>query len=178
MPGSAQSTRRSLGIAAVSDFALDVHRAFLGAEAAEVGADVVRDRAGLVVGACALVGLDDASDPFFRVDRVGLVAVFALVGTCRRRSLEQVRLLTAEPEVERLARLLLRGRRAVVVDRRRRVPGDRHVVLRVAGDPLAGETRLLRGLALLLEWVGRVRDAAGHGDVLPLADVVGTGPGP
>src|SRR3954467_14969509 len=57
IPGSAQSTRRSLGIAAVSDLALDVHRSFLGAEPAEVGADVVRDCARLVVGACTLVGL-------------------------------------------------------------------------------------------------------------------------
>src|SRR3954465_1478794 len=95
MPGSAQSTRRSLGIAAASDFALAVHRAFLGAEAAEVGADVVRDRARLVVGARAFVALDDAADALLRVDRIRLVGVLALVGICRRRSLAQVWLLTA-----------------------------------------------------------------------------------
>src|SRR3954464_7979888 len=139
MPGSAQSTRRSLGIAAVSDLALDVHRAFLGAEAAEVGADVVGDHAGLVVGARALVGLDDAPDALLRVDGVRLVGVLALVGSGRRRAFEQVGLLAAQPRVERPPRLLLGSRRAVVVDRDRRVAGDGHVVLRVAGDPLAGE---------------------------------------
>src|SRR3954453_22026953 len=92
MPGSAQSTRRSLGIGEVSDLALDVHRAFLGTEATEVGADVVRDRAGLVVRADAFVGLDDAPDLLFRVDGVGLVRVFALVGPGRRPTLGQVRL--------------------------------------------------------------------------------------
>src|SRR4051794_3274617 len=178
MPGSAQSTRRRLGIWEGSDLALDVHRALFRAEATEVGADVVRDCTGLVVGACALVGLDDASDPLFRVDRVGLVAVFALVGIAGRRALEQVRLLTAQPQVERLARLLLRSGGAVVVDRGRLVARDGHVVLRVAGDPLAGESRLLRGETLLLERIRGVRDAAAHGVALPLVGVTGTGPGP
>src|SRR3954451_19467234 len=178
IPGSAQSTRRSLGIAEVSDLALDVHRAFLGAEATEVGADVVRDRAGLVVRPRAFVGLDDASDALFRVDRVGLVGVLALVGVGRRRALEQVRLLAAQPQVERLARLLLRSGRAVVIDGRRRVAGHDHVVLRVAGDPFAREPGLLRGEPLLLERVGGVRNPTAHEVALPLVGVTGTGPGP
>src|SRR4051812_40486940 len=177
IPGSAQSTRRSLGIAEVSDLSLDVHRAFLGAEATEVGADVVRDRTGLVVRACAFVGLDDASDLLFRVDGVGLVRVFALVGPGRRRPLEQVRLLTAEPQVQRLAGLLLRSGRAVVVDGHRRVTGHDHVVLRVAGDPLAREAGLWRGEPPPLEGVGGARNRAGPELVLPLAGVTGTGPG-
>jgi hypothetical protein len=60
----------------------------------------------------------------------------------------------------------------------RPVTGNGHVVLRVARDPLARESGLLRRLPLLLEGVGGVGDAVGHGVVLPLADVVGTGPGP
>src|SRR3954449_6485187 len=103
IPGSAQSTRRSLGIAEVSDLALDVHRAFLRAEPSEVGADVVRDRAGFVVGACALVGLDDPAHSLFGGDRVGLVGFLTLVGAGRRRAFEQVGLLAAQSQVERLA---------------------------------------------------------------------------
>src|SRR3954454_15459643 len=110
MPGSAQSTLRSRGIA-VSGLRVgsDVHRALLGAEAALVGTDVHRDRVGLGVLAYALVGLDDASDALLGVLRVGLVGVRALIGRHARSALEEVRLLPREAPVQRLSGYLLRG---------------------------------------------------------------------
>src|SRR5581483_10491272 len=137
MPGCAQSTRRRrMGSRAISDagLGLDVHRALLGGEATEVGADREGDRVRLGVLAGALVVLDEPTHALVRVDRVGLVGVGALVGGGRGG---EVWLFAGELAVEWLAGDLLGSRRAAVFHRDRCLAGDGDLFLRVTRDALA-----------------------------------------
>src|SRR5581483_2873336 len=141
MPGCAQSTRRRrMGSRAISDagLGLDVHRALLGGEATEVGADREGDRVRLGVLAGALVVLDEPTHALVRVDRVGLVGVGALVGGGRGG---EVGLFAGELAVGWLA-------------------GDGDLFLRVTRDALAVVAGVRSREALFFERVGCFRDAA------------------
>src|SRR5436190_10294033 len=145
------------------DLALDVHRAFLRGETALVGADVLSNRVRLVVLASPLVAFDDAPDPLVPCVGVRLAGVLALIGVGRRGTLEQIGLVTRQSEVERLTIVFLGRGRAEVVDSGRPVAGHDHVVLRVAGDALAGQSVVgALGEALFLERIGWLGDAAAH----------------
>src|SRR5436305_15143884 len=146
-PGCAQSTRRSRVIVVRrSRAALDAHRPLLGAEPAGVGADVKRHGVCLGVLARPFVLLDQPTDALLTVDWVGVVGALTVIG-CRAGPRSHVRLLARQAQVEWLAFLLLDRGGAEVVDGNRIVARHHEVVLRVAGDPLAGKAGLGRGAA-------------------------------